>query len=547
MPRLSYRFQTVPMAHQARCLELSREREFFAYLMEQGTGKTKVAIDTAAYLFECGKIDALVALGPSDGDIPDNWVDQIQIHLPHRIDRTVVRLQAKYMKVTERRKLEFMLKPDGLPLGNLRIITTNIEAIRAGNPIFKMLLDFCRKFRVMLVVDESDMIKTPNAAQTKGALKLSLNAVYRRIATGTFSESPLEAYSQMEFLKPGLLGFDSYTAFKAHHCQMLPPEHGLVRYTAGKMAARIGNAADRIKFQKKMQEIIQLPARDQNGLIIYKNQAELAQKIAAHSFRVLKEDCLDLPPKVYEKRYVELTPKQREIYNSVRDEVITEFEHGGQLTTMTVSLAITRLLRLQQIVCNHYAPDPDPDAPTRTPPRRSEPLKTGQRGKKTTVSTTNPRLLALKQILEEMRPKAKAIIWCRHHPEIRETVEFLTLQYGPESVGQLHGEVTSRERIEMRKKFQDRDNPMRWCVGQVKSGIGIDLFAATVEVYYSNSYSLRERLQSEDRPHRIGQTEKVTIFDIMARDTLDERIVEHLRQKKDIKDVILGDNPKNWI
>lgn len=536
-------FQTKPMKHQRECFDRSCDLEYFALLMEQGTGKTKVAIDTAAYLFEAGRIDGLIALGPNEGDVPDNWLDQIELHLPKRIKRTALRLHAdSKTRKWQRKILDHLLDPNALR-GQLRVISTNIEAIRSGSPVFRHLLDFCRRFRVMIAIDESTRIKGNSSAQTKAALKLGMNATHRRIMTGTFSDNPLDAFAQTQFLKPGLLGFDSFTAFKAHYCQLLPPEHGLVRFTAEKMAARIHDPARKKAFVDKMKSIIQMPMRDPNGLPLFKNTQELHDRLARHSFRVLKDDCLDLPPKVYERRVVDLTPKQREIYDQVKNEVIAEFVHDGRITTMTMQLAITRLLRLQQVTCNHYSPDPDPDAPTKTPPQRIEPMEQTKKG----LRILNPRIAAVKGIIEEMRPEAKAIIWCRHHPEITELREFLHAEYGYKQVVELHGKVTGDDRVASRKRFQDPKSGVRFCIGQVRSGIGIDLFAATVEIYYSNSYSLEERLQSEDRAHRKGQTKKVTIFDIEARDTLDSKIIATLKAKKEISDLIMGDNPKNWI
>ena len=531
-----YIFQTPPFDHQAEVFKLSRDADYFALLMEQGTGKTKVVIDSAGYRFErrSDAIEALVVIAPNEGDIPDNWVDQVEIHLPTRIPRLVVRMRAN-QKSAERKTLDFMMKSDNYR--GLRILTVNVEAIRSGSPIFNYLLKFCRKYRVMLVLDESSRIKSSSAAQTRGAIKLGRNAVARRIMSGTpITKGPLDAYSQFDFLQPGLLGgFDSLVAYKAHYCQLLPPENGLVRYTANKLASKIQNPAGREAFVKKMVSILQMPARGPDGIPLYKNLDQLEKHIAKVSYRKLKVECLDLPPKLYATpRYVELTPKQREIYDEVKREVIAEFIHDGVLTEITVQLAITRLLRLQQIVCNHYAPDPDPDDPSKPLPKRIEETK------------NNPRIHALQGIIDEA-PEVKGIIWCRHHPELNEVYQYLCATYDPERVVQLHGKIKGDARVAARKRFQDPKSGVQWLVGQVRSGIGIDLYEASWEVFYSNSYSLEQRLQAEDRGHRIGLKHPLTIFDIVARDTLDPRIIATLRANKEVSDMILGDNPMKWI
>lgn len=550
-----YAFRTPPFKHQRKVFGLSRDAKYFALLMEQGTGKSKVGVDTAAYLYEKGLIDAVVVAAPNEGDVPDNWLDQFDTHCPERVKYEIVRARSS-MRVKDKALFTFITTNQRLQ--KLRIVTINIEAIRAGTPIFNQLLVFMRTYRVLFIIDESTRIKNHSSAQTKGAMKLGNNAPYRRIATGTaITNGPLDAYSQFKFLDSSILGHDHFSTFKAHYCQLLPPNNGLVRYTANKMTKgkleqwqRLAKDATdpqvKAQYEAKIAgivSIIQIPKRNALGEIQYRNQEELHDRIQPFSFRVLKSECMDLPPKLYQKRHVDLTPKQREIYDQVKTKVVAEFVKDRELHRITSALAITRLLRLQQVVCNHFSPDPDPDDP-KIEPRRIEPFTRDKKGK---ITINNPRMLATIGIIEEASDTAKGIIWCRHHPEITELVETLAAKYGADKVVQLHGKVSPEARTVMRKRFQDKRDPSRWLIGQVRSGIGIDLFAASWEAFYSNDYSLENRLQAEDRPHRYGQTESVTVFDIIARDTLDPRIVNLLRFKKNIAEVILGDDPITWI
>lgn len=545
----AYRFHSKPFKHQRDCFSVSRDLPAFGFLMEQGTGKTKVGIDTAAYLFEHGQIDALLIAAPNESDIPDNWIDQVDIHLPPRVKHTKVRASSgQKMKAANRRKLQHILVP-GEDLG-LRIIATNIEAIRSGSPLFNQLLKFCREFRVLFIIDESTRIKSHTAAQTKAARKLGRNCPYRRIASGTFSPNgPLDTFSQMAFLDESILGFDSFTAFKAHYCQLLPPQNGLVRWTANKMAGKIADPVRRAAFADQMSSVIQIPARGENGQIIYRNVEELNKKIAPFVFRALKKDCLDLPPKLYATRYVEMTPQQQMIYDRVKRDVIAEFVHKGVIRTVTAPLAITRMLRLQQIACNHFSADPDPDADDpRNPPQRIEPWKMSRKkGAESRVITTNTRMLALLSIIEEAGPNARGIIWCRHHPEIREIVEVLRAQFGTERVVQLHGKMKKGDGVIARKSFQDLASSTQWLVGQERSGIGIDLYEASWECFYSNDYSWENRIQAEDRGHRQGLKHSLTIYDLITRGTKDRNVIDTLRAKKDVSEAILGDDPANWV
>lgn len=531
---------TKSMSHQVAYGRRSRSTlpvKFFANLSEQGTGKTKALIDDAGFYYSADLIDGLLVVAPNEGDIPANWLDQIDRHLHPRIKRIKLRAKSTGMRVGEKALLDQARR--GVKAGDpaLRVITVNIEAIRSGSPIFKALLDWMRKERVMMVIDESTRIGEPSSAQTKAALKLGMNAVIKRISTGTMTASgPFKAYSQCLFLDESILGFDTYTAFKAEYCEMLPPENGLVRFVAMKKAANIQDPAKKEKFAQSMQSIIQLPKRDLKGNLVYRNIDELHKRIAKHSFRVLKDDCLDLPPKIYMPMlYVDLTPKQKEIYEQVKNEVIAEFVHDKQLRQMTVDLEIKRRLRLQQIVCNHYTPDPDVDSP-KIPPQLIERWQ------------DTPRIAALLQVIESSGPDARIIIWCRFHPEIAQITEAITDQYSKwGDVVQYHGKMQKGGQVTSRKSFLDLASRTRYLVGQIKAGIGVDMYSAWGEFFYSNDYSLENRLQAEDRGHRIGLKNKLPIWDVMARGTVDERLIDNLRNHKDVHEWIMGDDPRKWI
>jgi hypothetical protein len=422
-----YIFHTAPMGHQSEFFDLFKDAEYFANLSEQGTGKTKALIDIAGYKFEENQVDGLFVAAPNEGDIPENWIDQIAIHLPPRIPRACVRYRGSgYMRVGDRRLLETTLKlqySDRI----FRVITTNIEAVRKGSPIFKYLIDWFRKARIMFVIDEATRIATPSSAQTKGALKLGMNAVVRAISTGTLTAGgPLNAWAPMTFLSPDVLDEPSFTCHKAQYMKMLPPEHGLVRHIINKTGTSMAH-------KEKLKSIIQLPERDAAGRPIYKNLDRLQKLIAKVSYRKLKSECLDLPPKIYAPtRYTEFTPKQKEIYEQVRTEVIAEFVHEKRVVQMTIDMAMKRLLRLQQIAGNYYSPDPDPDEP-KSPPRRIEP------------PGNNPKIKIIDEIIADAEPTARGIIWCRFHPEIGEVVAYSAREVRVCSCGRVSREAVERK------------------------------------------------------------------------------------------------------
>lgn len=527
---MSYVPHTDPMPHQKEFFDLFHNAEFFGNLSEQGTGKTKTIIDICAAKFERGEIDGLLVAAPNEGDIPENWVDQVAIHLPPRIPRLCIRVRSQGQRVGEK-KLFARMAAGEIKRAAMIIVTINVEAIRKGSTPFMKLLDLLRKNKIHFHIDESTRIASWTAAQTKGAIKLAANAVSRSISTGTLDRGgPFAVFSQMYFLSPNIIGQPSYTAFKAEYCEMLPPENGLVRHIISQRGAKPGS-----EYEKKLKEIIQLPKRDALGRPVFKNLDQLQKIVAKHTYRKLKSECLNIPPKLYAPtRYVDFTPKQKEIYEQVRTEVIAEFVHERRIVQMTIDMAMKRLLRLQQICGNYYSPDPDPDQPKQPPKRIEKP-------------ENNPKIAVIDQIITDAESDARGIIWCRFKPEIYEVIEWLSAKFGAQRVVGYHGDMSAAQQVGARKSFLDRKSPTQWLVGQIKAGIGVDMYTASWEYFYSNSYSLEERLQAEDRGHRQGLLNPLTIFDSQTRGSIESRIIAALRSKKEVSELILGDPPQNWI
>lgn len=243
---------------------------------------------------------------------------------------------------------------------------------------------------------------------------------------------------------------------------------------------------------------------------------ELHRRIMSCSTRILKKDCLDLPDKVYDVLTTELAPKQRKLYNQLKEEFIAEFND----TTIEATHALTRLLRLQQITGGYY------DG---------------------VEIEGNAKLKLLLNYLEDRTEHV--IIWAKFKDEIRGIANALKEIYGQKSTVMYYGDVNDDDREEAVERFQANDpEDARFFVGNpVAGGIGLDLTAATITIYYTNDYSLETRLQSEDRAHRIGQENKVLYIDLEAENTLDSVIVEALRGKKNLADIVVDQNPSEWI
>ena len=476
---MDYKFKTKPYAHQLTALEKSWNKENFAYFMEMGTGKTKVLIDNMSMLYDKGKIDGALIIAPKG--VVKTWYEQeLPTHLPDHIENVSVLWQPNITK-TQQEKLDSLFEIDSA----LHILVMNVEALSTEKGV-KFATKFINSHKTMMAIDESTTIKTPTAKRTKNILGLAKSAVYRRIMTGSpVTKNPLDLYTQCDFLSPWLLDFTSYYAFRNRYAEMKT-----------------------LHMHGRQIQIV-------NG---FKNLGELSDKLKEFSYRVLKDDCLDLPDKIFIKREIQLSPDQRRLYDQMKKEAIAVLK-GKQSTTVNT---LTQLMRLQQITCGHFTADDGATQPI-----------------------ANNRITELMDVLEET--EGKAIIWAHYQYDITAIINAVSKKYGDESIVDYYGLTPQEERQPNIKRFQD-DPKCRFIVGTPSTGgYGITLTAANTVIYYSNGYDLEKRLQSEDRAHRIGQKKSVTYVDIMADDTVDEKIVKALRKKINIASEVLGEELRSWI
>lgn len=474
-----------PWRHQSEAFVLSRDESAYGLFMEQGTGKTRVIVDTAAYQFSRGKINAVIVVCPNS--VKETWEEQVAEFTPPWLEHEVKVYDAG-LKKKQRDELARFVSGDGDGL-KLRWLVVNVEGLSTGR-LPQLVQEWVSRNTCLMVVDESTRIKSPGAKRTKTTTKLGKLAPYRRILTGTpVTQGPLDLFAQFRFLDPDILGFSSFYAFRNHYA--------LMGGFGGKQ------------------------------VVGYAHLDELQRAIEPYSYRKLKADCLDIPDKVFEKRVVELSPEQKRAYRDLKNRMVTEI--GGK--EVSVTIVLTQMLRLQQVVGGFLPlPPDDEDGEWVTVP----------------LDGPNPKLEALKEELDDL--PGKVIIWARFRAEIDLISHALRERYGPETTVEFHGGVPQERRQEARRRFQDPDSEVRFFVGQVETGgIGLNLQAASTVIYFSNSFSLETRLQSEDRAHRGGQTKSVTYVDLVARDTLDYRVHSVLRGKKNLANLVNGDNFTQWI
>ena len=480
---MNYKFKTKPYAHQLTALEKSWEKQVYAYFMEMGTGKSKVLIDNISMLYDKGKINGALIIAPKG--VYQNWYNsEIPTHLVDHIDKKMVLWQAMINK-TQAKKLNTLFKTGE----ELHILIMNVEAFST-----KKGVDFAHKFlnchNALIAVDESTTIKNPGAKRTKNILGLSKYSKYRRILTGSpVTKSPLDLYTQCYFLSPWLLDHSSFYTFKNRYAVMRTANFG---------------------------------GRSVQIVVGYRNLGELSEKLKPFSYRVLKDDCLDLPKKTFMKRIVQLSDEQKKVYSQMKQTALA-FLNGKAATTATV---MTQLMRLHQITCGHFTADDG-----------------------TTQILKNNRIDELIDLLHEVH--GKVVIWAHYRHDIETIVEHIKKEFNTgvdNSVMTYYGDTSVEDRQKAIKEIQDPDSPVRFLVGTPQTGgYGITLTAASTMIYYSNGYDLEKRQQSEARIDRIGQTKPMTYVDIIAEDTVDERIVKALRKKINIASQVMGEELKDWI
>ena len=475
-----YPFKNKPFVHQSAYLQRFWQYPTSALFAEMGTGKSFMLINNAAMLYDKGKINAMLIVAPKG--VYRNWYrSEIPKHMPEHISYKMACWNPTPRKA-EKMEMDAMFNA----VDDMRILIMNIEAFSTekGQQFAKV---FLRVTDAFMAIDESTTIKTPTAKRTKAIVKIGKDARYRRIATGSpVTKSPLDLYSQCDFLGEDCLNYSSYYAFQARYAVLV--ERKMATHT----------------FKQ---------------VVGYRHLDELKDKLDRFAFRVTKDECLDLPDKIYLRRDVELTSEQKKAYDQMKLMALSVLDEG----LVSTNNALTQLMRLHQIVCGYVK------------------LDDGQE-----LDLPNNRLSELMDLLAES--DGKVIIWANYRKNIQDIKLAIQKEYGMTSVATYYGDTAAEDRQDIVDKFSDPKSELRFFVGNpTTGGYGLTLVSSHTVVYFSNSFDLEKRLQSEDRAHRIGQTEKVTYIDLIATNTVDEHIVKALRNKINIASAVLGEDIKGWL
>ena len=355
------------------------------------------------------------------------------------------------------------------PVGGAIYTITNCEKLSLKKSLEPILATAWS----LVACDESTRFKTPSAKRTKALHKIK--AKRRVILTGTpITGKPQDAWAQLEFVEPGIFG--SWWSFVDRY---------LVKDYFGAITGVKPSGA-----------------------------TELRERIESRSYRVLKEQVLDLPPKVYEDRWVELTGDQKRAYDQMKKELQVKIEGVHAITASTI---LTQLLRLTQITAGLIGAGTD-----------------------YTWLAESAKIAELDTLLEDELQGKQVVIFGLYQRELEELAKRYSTATPPPII---YGPTPEHRRSEIIADFQ-RGAYQYLFVQSHTGGIGINLTAAQYAVYYTRGWSLEDYLQSQDRLHRIGQQGNVTIIHLGAKGTVDEMIGKALADKQNMADLLTGDKAR---
>ena len=481
----SWGLDPTPYPHQREQFERSKDLPGFAYWWEMGCAKTAPTIWTGAHLYQQGKIDGILVLAPNS--VHSNWtLEEIPEHMPRDV-MAKTRLMTWYSKKAKNKGTQKDLV-ELLRHEGLAVLCASYDAIMTETG-GKAIKAFLQARRCLYVLDESGRIKSPGSKRTKRVNASSSYAPYRRVLTGTpVDNSPMDVYAQVRFICPEVwmdMGIRNFASFKNRF---------------GIWEQRKTSNGGRFE-----------------SLVRYKDLDVLKDVVSSVGDRRMKSEVLDLPEKIYVRRTFDLNPEQRRVYTALEEEYHTTLADGSEVTA---DLAIVRMLRMSQIASGYVGNDEDELVPL------------GE----------NVRMKCLKDVLEDV--EGSCIIWGRYNCEIDAIREIL----GEKDAVYFDGRTSDEDKELAKVRFQ-REGSARFFVAKPSAaGEGLTLHRAKTVIYASNSFSLRERLQSEDRAHRAGMSsDPVTYIDLVAKNTLDAYILRALRKKRDLASEITGDNLPTWV
>lgn len=533
---MTYTSKRQPRLKQAEAIEFLRDKPVAALLMAMRTGKTKVIIDDWGQREDCPN---LLVIAPAGAYLP--WADGVYLDLPEpQASQTKVFTWVSKTRKKDAKRLEAFMEYDGR-----KVLIINVEAISAVEAARDLAMQFCTAQGVMIVVDESVVIKNRSSKCSKFIVNdLAPAAEYKRILTGLVApQSPLDVYQQFKFLDNAIFP-ESFEIFRDRYCIIkrmckLPDRvvrakfesvfglrnknlpGGRLQYIASicwpgstVSPSMVYGMAEMMSKDDMVSAIIRAGRWIDSIPLIqgYRNVEELHERIAPYSFRVKLEDCYDMPVSDYSYRDVDMTEEQERIYTEMHTFATSEIKEGQHVTVQNI---ITKILRLHQILCGHT-----------------------QDEEGNFVEIPEKRTDAIVELLEDY--DGKAIIWCSYDANVRKLTAALERTFGEGSVARFWG--GNRDTREQEEKTFKTDPHCRFMVATPDAGgRGRTWDCADLVIYHSSRNNLDHRAQSEERPKAVGKTRMVSYVDFRVPGTIEDKIIDALRKKQNLADIIAGD------
>lgn len=532
------KFKTQPYEHQLKVFERFKDRPYFALFADMGTGKTKMCIDIAAHKFETGQINAMLVIAPNH--VHNQWLNE---ELPKHcaiVYKAMAWNSGQIGRSIYKRMLTNFITAN--TPGVLKVLAVNVEAFQSDT-VIPYIADFVKLHKPFIVVDEATRIKHNTAKRTKTIHKLTKYG-QRVILTGTpTAKSPFDLWSMMEFLKTdyfncnffifqhryGILMKGVNMASGAKYNSLIDEKgYAVISNTIKRMKEQRGGilmpddyetiATMRGTSEKNVRFIEQHPEFTK-----FKRLDELRDYMKNDVYTIKKQDCLDLPPKVYEHIYVDMTEEQKRVYKNLKQELMAQYE--GKEVTVANKVALTT--RLMQVVGGFF------------PYMETEQHFDGkvwyekQVGKGLLIGKENSKLEALRADLDEVDfDVTKVIVWAHFVAELKYIYDELKDTY---KCCLYYGGTIDKERKQIIEDF--KANKYDIFIGNAATaGFGLNLQNATLQYYFSNTFNTEDRLQAEDRSHRIGVKSTCVYKDIIVKGTIDERIYANISTGRDLND-----------
>jgi len=478
-------------AHQMESVEFLAKRSGAMLALDMGLGKTRCALLAAKQLFDAGKIRCVLVLAPAAVRI--SWQEEIEKLNNEKLTFNLGLYNPKQQAIYFKTIGEGSLVP---------IVLVSYSLLPQERHIMT-LVTYCEK--ALLIADESVFLKNRTAKQTRAAIRLGKIAKYRWLLTGTpIANGPLDLYAQGLVMSGGngngpLRGFKNWFHFRARY---------------GVMGGYMGKQ-----------------------VVAFQNVQELTKRFAPYVLRRTKKECLDLPEKTYTTREITLTEDSWKVYQDLKREALLALPNEAMRPEPN---AAVRLMRLCQLTSG-YVGGSEVIMQEETGNAEKPPTTLG--GSIRDVSSEKLDWIVEEIINGELASIEALIIWCRFRRE-RERLQTMLARYGDKvRLHRIFGGQSAGNRSCEVQEFQTRTDLRRVLVGQVRAGgYGLNLTAASTVVYCSNTFSYIDRLQSEDRVHRIGQHNPCLYVDVVAtgpkgQRTVDAHVLECLRAKRDVAEL----------